>query len=651
MAQSTWADRCAKYSYGVVELQHRNRFVLMIRTVIALVLAGITSLAAYSPARAGSDELKINQVAVSSSNGTSHRVELQGTYSTDIESSGVRLDLVTYGPLRSRIDLSEFLANPNKSIGQVQSTVSIRINKPEIKSKNAWRLKFNGEQIFGAKASGVYLVGVKKRGSTLQTNYVLPWFYNGPSVKKTNVIFLTQLAVQDTHLADRRMRYINRDAKNLTRLNGLVEDQVKGITYLFDNGVTNWLVDLAPSALGPAADDVTSKLAKLSGQTELQVYNHTNLQGVLSGSPGDLPKILKLSGFRTDRSLYYLPKYGQIDSQTLSGLGDFARIVPILSNTFVSGNANNTASAIARVNDVPSIIYDAATSRCLSISSADRAKACLAANIAMITSEAPYSSRTIAILTPPFWQTDSGELADLVRTIQTSRWGQIVEVPKNLQSDAAIKYSISGTASTLPKVVVKNSNKLLREAQILGDSIADPSFISGYELARLRSYFELYPEFAGGKYFLETNQALLDRTRKSIAIRTSTRITVATSKTDIPLTISNQSGYPIKVKAQLTSAASSQFAKVTTGLIEVPNNQRITVPVTVELAGTGNVSVAVNLLNTKNQKLGISQNISLTSSSYQSLARTLVWGACGLLLLFAIVNVARKKWRPETADE
>lgn len=651
MAQRTWADRYAKYSYGVVEFQHRNSFVLMIRTFIALVLAGITSLATYSPARAGSDEIKISQVTVSSSSGTSHRVELQGAYSTDTESSGVRLDLVTYGPLRSRIDLSEFLANPNRAIGQIQSKVSVRISNPSINSKNAWQLKFNGEQIFGNKASGVYLVGVKKRDSDLQTNYVLPWFYNSTSVKKTNVIFLTQLAVQDTHLADRRMRYINRDARNLTRLNGLVEDPVKGITYLFDNGVTNWLADLATSALGPAAADVTTKLATLSDQTELQVYNHTNLQGVLSKSPGDFPKILKLSGFRADQNLFYLPKYGQIDGQTLNGLADFARIVPILSNTFVLGNANNTASAIARVNNVPSIIYDAATSRCLSISSFELVKSCLAANIAMITSESPYSSRTIAILTPPFWKTEGGELAELAKTIQISRWGKIVKAPKDLQSGNVVNHSIAGKAQTLPKVVIKNSNNLLHEAQILGNSISDESFITGYELARLRSYSELYPEFDGGKYFLATNQALLDRTRENIAIRTSTRITVATSKTDIPLTISNQSGYPIKVKAQLTSAASSQFAKVTTGLIEVPNNQRITVPVTVELAGTGNVSVAVNLLNAKNQKLGISQNISLTSSSYQSLARTLVWGACGLLLLFAIVNVARKKWRPETTDE
>jgi hypothetical protein len=74
------------------------------------------------------------------------------------------------------------------------------------------------------------------------------------------------------------------------------------------------------------------------------------------------------------------------------------------------------------------------------------------------------------------------------------------------------------------------------------------------------------------------------------------------------------------------------------------------VPVKIHFKGTGSINVTVRLTNAKNQNLGIIQNISVASSSYQSLARTLVWGACGLLVLFAIVNAARKR-RDEVTDK
>ena len=624
---------------------------MLTRAAIAFGIFALTILISPQQAFANDDRLAIDEVRVSASVGQSHKVEMQGTFKTDFSAKQVRLDLVTFGPLQTRSQLDAALTNPNLNQGTVHSEVSTLLKDVQPESSTDWQLRFNGEKILGTNASGVYIFGVIKRGSNLQANYVQPWYFKASQIKKTKVIFLTQLAIQNSHLADGQVRFINRDAKQLSRLNDLADASAKNVTFLKDKGIDNWIADLQKSALLPAAEQVTQRLATVSKSTKLQVFNHTNLQGLFKSSPGDVGAVLRQSGFSSGQNIFYLPKYGQIDSPTLSNLANFGNIIPILSNTFVLGAANRTSSAIAKVNGVPSIIYDAASSRCFSKTSTSAVTSCLEANIAMITAESPFESRTVAILTPPYWSATSNELSTLTKAISASRWGQVVPLGHKLAGDISTNHYLNGPLKGFPKGLIRQANRLLIQAQVLGSAINDDSFLAGYESVRLRSFSELFPKAQSAKYFLRTNKELLEKTRSQIAISTSSRITVASTKTDIPLTISNQSGYPIRVKALLTSNSASQFKPVATDLIDIPSNQRITVSVTVELAGTGNVPVTVNLLNPKNQKLKVSQNIALTSSSYQSLARTLVWGACGLLLLFAIVNVARKRWSDSPKED
>lgn len=644
MLRSEWPTMRAKYSWGVSKWKFGAPRATLVRAATAFMLFALTILIAPQQAFANDDQLAIDEVRISASVGQSHKVEMQGTFKTDFSAKQIHLDLVTFGPLQTRSQLDDILNNPNLNQGTIHSEVSTLLNDIGPESSTNWQLKFNGEKILGSNASGVYVFGVIKRGSNLQANYIQPWFFKASKIKKTKVIFLTQLAIQNSHLADGRVRFINRDAKQLSRINDLADSSAKNITFLKDKGIDSWIADLQKSALLPAADEVAQKLSTVSENTELQVFNHTNLQGLFKSSPGDVGAVLRQSGFSSGQDIFYLPKYGQIDSPTLSNLANFGNIIPILSNTFVLGAANRTSSAIAKVNGVPSIVYDVATSRCFSKTIIADVTRCLEANIAMITAESPFESRTVAILTPPYWSADTNELSTLVNAISANHSGQVVPLGTKLSGDIPTNHYLNGPLKGFPKGLLGQANRLLNQAEVLGSAINDDSFLAGYESVRLRSFSELFPKAQSAKYFLRTNKELLEKTRSQISISTSSRITVASTKTDIPLTISNQSNYPIRVKALLTSDSASQFKSVATDLIDVPSNQRVTVSVTVKLAGTGNVPVTVNLLNPKNQRLKVSQNIALTSSSYQSLARTLVWGACGLLLLFAIVNVARKRW-------
>ena len=625
------------------DYQTRLRSTLVIRKLIYAIFIVLFSGLFAVPAQAQSEKLSIDSVQVTDANpAKKHFVEISGTYTSQAPKSNTRLDLVTYGPIQTRSELAKILAEPHTNIGTAHPEISVLIPNPTNTKSNSWTIKFDGSKALGSPNDGVYVFGLIKRGSTLQTNYVQPWFYQSNQIAKTKIVFLAQLSVQNNHLADGSTNSINQDALSLARLNNLLDDGATGVQFVKDNGIDSWLADLAGTALEPAAAQVTEKFKQLSSSQPTQVFNHTDLQSLFVSSPADVGAILRLSGFRQDKSLLYFPKYGQINALTLSQLNNFGNIIPVLSNTFINGAANTTANAAAKVNGVDSLIYDAATSRCLSTKNLLRSQECISANTAMITAESPYQSRTVAILAPPFWSAQSSELSALSKSLNKSAWATFITLNKAQTQDKSA-YFITGQPKKFPTGLVIRGKQLTRSASVLGDAVSSEDFISGYENSRLRSFSELYPKAQSAKYFVRRNQELLESIRTKISIQSSARITIANATTEIPLTVSNKSGFPIKVKVVLASGSTSRFSASPSALTIVKNKQRVTVPVKIHLSGTGNVKVTVQLQNSKGQDLGITQEIVVASSSYQSLARTLVWGACGLLVLFAIVNAARKR--------
>jgi uncharacterized membrane protein YjfL (UPF0719 family) len=85
--------------------------------------------------------------------------------------------------------------------------------------------------------------------------------------------------------------------------------------------------------------------------------------------------------------------------------------------------------------------------------------------------------------------------------------------------------------------------------------------------------------------------------------------------------------------------------------VTIPAAQRVTIPISIVLSGTGSVNVMASLHTLENQDLGITKTMQVTSSAYQSLARTLVWGACGLLLLLVLLNGLRKRRNSTAATD
>ena len=78
-------------------------------------------------------------------------------------------------------------------------------------------------------------------------------------------------------------------------------------------------------------------------------------------------------------------------------------------------------------------------------------------------------------------------------------------------------------------------------------------------------------------------------------------------------------------------------------MIQVDRDQRITVPGAIALVGAGVVDVQAQLIAPNGERFGEVENIQISSAAYSQFARTLVWGAFGLLVLLALSNFVKRR--------
>jgi uncharacterized protein YfaS (alpha-2-macroglobulin family) len=142
---------------------------------------------------------------------------------------------------------------------------------------------------------------------------------------------------------------------------------------------------------------------------------------------------------------------------------------------------------------------------------------------------------------------------------------------------------------------------------------------------------------------LSENVALIDNFLNAISIQGSSRVTTPAEKSEIPITIVNDSERDVSVSIDLTSTATSRFSAVPTVLIQVGSGQRITVPVAITLIGAGVVDVQAQLVAPNGERFGEVKKMQISSAAYSQFARTLVWGAFGLLVLLALSNFVKRR--------
>jgi hypothetical protein len=470
------------------------------------------------------------------------------------------------------------------------------------------------------------------------------------------VIPLTTLI---THLANAEVTDRKKDLAEAKRLNNLVINQDPSkITWLQDPALQPWVDQLEVDSASDAPANLRTALSGLAPTTAMLPFGHANLGALVRANQQDdlADAINQTRQFSGDRQIIYAPAEGIADRQTVSLLNQQG-IRSIVSNEFLRGNQRETTAAVVTSASNPVLVHDLAASNCLTSADKDDASffaaiTCIKSEIGMMTAESPQNSRNVLVLTPATWKISNERLSALVSVLSNHSWMQLTTL--DLIAAAAPTENFVASQSADPRDF---SRALLRQAQNLKvntESVSalynDQGLASGFTAARVFGYSDLWPSNARATEYLTKNISLLNEYLSAVSIQASERITTPEESSEIPVTIVNESDKSVSVSVALTSDAASRFTAEPSGVIVVDSGQRITVPIAITLVGAGVVDVQAQLIAPNGERFGEVENIQISSAAYSQFARTLVWGAFGLLVLLSLSNYVKRRKDRRSSD-
>jgi len=586
--------------------------------------------------------------------GSRHVVQIQGTFTnnTDEAISRLELDLVSTPAIKTRTKLAELISDPKISSNLISSDSSAVLHNIAPGSQKNWQITFIGEEVLGVNASGVYAFGVKPNltGTNEATVITTPWFFNA-DIKPTNVAFVIPLTTLHDHLANGEIKDQARDLAEAKRLTNLILDNSdSNISWLQDSGLSTWVSQLTvttdsdiPTKLGRAIDGLDPAGFLPFGSADLTALSLANQQRDLSDA---IDLTHSIAG---GRPVFYAPAQGIADSKTLSLLSNHG-IRTIVSNEFLRGNAQVTTPAVATSDTNPVLVHDLATSSCLigsdeSATTFFKSVTCIKSEIGMMTAESPQKSRSIIVLAPANWKVTNVQLSKLVADLSGNNWMQLADLDLIAASKPTQNYVslVKNYKNQLARQTIRQADELRTKTETFSSVFVDEDLVAGFNASRILGFSELWGSDTSSTKYLSENVALIDNFLNAISIQGSTRITTSAESSEIPITIVNESEHDVSVSIDLTSTATSRFSAVPTELIQVGSGQRITVPVAITLIGAGVVDVQAQLVAPNGERFGEVKKMQISSAAYSQFARTLVWGAFGLLVLLALSNFVKRR--------
>jgi hypothetical protein len=600
--------------------------------------------------------LNISQMAGSGGTlSTNHVVFLTGTFTNTTQQaiSELELNLVSTPAIKSRSELAELIADPTSASNLIPSNTSAILRNIAPGTSKNWQITFRGEVILGENASGVYGIGVKPdlAVDSEATVVTTPWFFNS-DIKPTNVSLVVPLTTLNSHLANNEIADPKKDLAEAKRLTNLISNQdASKISWLQDAALLPWLDQLEADSDSDVPAKLRTALAGLAPTTPMLPFGHTDLTALVRANlQADLTDAINQTrALSTDRQIIYAPNQGIADRQTVSLLNQQG-IRALVSNEFLRGNERETTSAVVTSASNPVLVHDLGASNCLKFADIDDASfvaaiTCIQSEIGMMTAESPQSSRSIIVLAPAKWKISSERLAALVSVLSNHNWMQLTTFDLVAAAPPTENYVSSQSAD--PRDF---SRALIRQAAILKTSTEsvsalydDQELAAGFTTARILGFSDLWSTNARATEYLTENISLLNEYLDAVSIQASGRITTPEENSEIPITIVNESDRAVSVSIDLTSPSTSRFSAEPTGVIQVDSGQRITIPVAITLVGAGVVDVQAQLIAPNGERFGEVENIQISSAAYSQFARTLVWGAFGLLVLLALSNFVKRR--------
>ena len=594
--------------------------------------------------------------------GSNHVVFLKGTYTNTSSQaiSKLELNLVSTPAIGTRGELAGLIADPTSASNLIPSDKSAILRNISPGGTKNWQLTFRGEEVLGVGASGVYGFGVQPDLPVASEATVIttPWFFNS-DIKPTNVALVIPLTTLITHLANAEVTDRKKDLAEAKRLNNLVINQDPSkITWLQDPALQPWVDQLEVDSASDAPANLRTALSGLAPTTAMLPFGHANLGALVRANQQDdlADAINQTRQFSGDRQIIYAPAEGIADRQTVSLLNQQG-IRSIVSNEFLRGNQRETTAAVVTSASNPVLVHDLAASNCLTSADKDDASffaaiTCVKSEIGMMTAESPQNSRNVLVLTPATWKISNERLSALVSVLSNHSWMQLTTLDLIAAAAPTENFVASQSADSrdFSRALLRQAQNLKVNTESVSALYNDQGLASGFTASRVFGYSDLWPSNARATEYLTKNISLLNEYLSAVSIQASERITTPEESSEIPVTIVNESDKSVSVSVALTSDATSRFTAEPSGVIVVDSGQRITVPIAITLVGAGVVDVQAQLIAPNGERFGEVENIQISSAAYSQFARTLVWGAFGLLVLLSLSNYVKRRKDRRSSD-
>lgn len=639
-----------------------QRYRVALATIVALLGLATLGLTSSSASAAPNDPIGFSSYLITPMATLDplvppdHLVTMRGTYknTTDAFISDLTLDLATFGPITTRTQLGELLIEPNNF-----DNLAVTITKTSARLRNlapgvtkTWQVTFRGEQVLGSGVAGVFAIGLVPQSSENGPSaaIAIPWFFNS-AVQPTKVVLAVPVTTLNTNLADGSSTNTASDLSEAKRLSAILRSQGNStVSWLVDSAISTWATNLVTNTNTAAAQELVAALATLPAGVPVVPYGHADISALLrAGKQAEFGEILaRTTQSSTGNPIFYTPVSGESDRRTIASLNT-QNVRSIISNKSIHNNERLTTPATVTSSSNQVLVFDVASSNCLkdmesTENSFFRATSCLKAEIGMITAESPQIARSIIVLVPTNWEISSQGLTDLLLQLSNHNWMQLAPLQEIAGQEAVESYIAlnNGKERDFSRGLLRLSDEIKVNTESVSALYDDPELAASFTTARLLGYSDLWASDAQVVRYFEQNSKLLNAYLDAIQLEASAQITTPQESSQIPITIVNASDRDVSVSLVLTSASASRFSAQPSGLIQVGQGQRVTVPVSISLIGAGIVTVQAQLIAPNGERFGVGKEIQISSAAYSQFARTLVLGAFGLLLALALSNFMKR---------
>jgi len=639
-----------------------RRHRVSLATIVTLLGLATLGLSATSASAAPNDPISFSSYRISPMPTLDplvppdHLVTMRGTYknTTDAFISELTLDLATFGPITTRTQLGELLVEPNNfgNLAVTTTKTSARLRNLAPGVTKTWQVTFRGEQVLGSGAVGVFAIGLVPQSSEYGPSaaIAIPWFFNS-AVQPTKVVLAVPITTLNTNLADGTSINSASDLSEAERLSAILRSPGNSsVSWLVDSAISTWANNLVTNTNTAAAEELVAALATLPAGVPVVPYGHADISALVrAGKQAEFGEVIaRTSQSSAGNPIFYTPASGESDRTTISLLNT-QNVRSIISNKSIHDNERVTTPASVTSSSNKVLVFDVASSNCLKDMESNedsffRATSCLKAEIGMITAESPQIARSIIVLAPTNWRISSQGLTDLLLQLSNHNWMQLAPLQEIAGQEATQSYIAlnNGKERDFSRGLLRLSDEIKVNTESVSALYVDPELAASFTAARLLGYSDLWSSNTQAVKYFEQNSKLLNEYLDAIQLEASAQITTPQASSEIPITIVNTSDRDVSVSLALTSASTSRFSAQPSGLIQVAQGQRVTVPVSISLIGAGIVTVQAQLIAPNGERFGVGKEIQISSAAYSQFARTLVLGAFGLLLALALSNYIKR---------